>query len=451
MFNSQLLRRSSTLLTNLILAIWVGMSHANTLDAYREGKLAFGSGEYSAALAFFLQAEREGNGTASLTYNIGVTHFKLGNREQAKVYFKRLLPLEKWRAVAEINLGVIARAEGDEALSNVFFRDALQQTDSDKLKALILHYLGESDEPKEPEADNPISWTRLASLSYGYDENPALVRDDLDIAGVQNHSDRYTEGVAFLGAKIRTKPTQAWHLGLTGYSRNLASSDELDFVKYAAHTRYAYDTGKWTLTPGAELGHATLDNSQYLRDISLTFEAAREFKSVDLFTTLKATHNQGGSRFRFLDGSRYSLKLGLRGSIMSGNGPAGQWQIAYRYEQNNRDDIDTSERFISFSPQRSYFEARLQFDLTERLITGFQAMRRDSHYPDAIRITSAEGESVVAQKRNDELLSLRWFANYRFTDRLRSIVSLRYLENSSTLSAYEYDSAQATAGFEYAF
>lgn len=448
---------SKFLLTACLLATGAGVvtlpltANAAASAAYDLGKKAFSEGDYPLALSHFSQAEQAGNQPPNLYYNLGVTHYKLGDLPSARQYFERLLPYDSWRALASLNLGVITHTEGKPEVAKIFFRDALQQTNSDKLKTMIHSYLGETDEAIQTPADSAVTWTRFASLAYGYDENPALIRDDIVLPDIQNTSDRFTESAIHFGAKIPTTASQAFNVSFTGYSRNLTSSDKLDFVKYLINSSYDFNIGSWTLTPGIKLGNATLDTSQYLHDSELYFATIKHFKHTTLRLDIGASHNEGGSEFHFLDGWQHELKLEFKGDIFTSKQTIGQWSIGYRYENNNRTDIDSPERFISFSPQRGVLRLKVSLDLTEKLSTTYQVQQRESWYADRTRISLPEQDPVISDKRRDKQRSMDWSFNYDFTDRFHGVLAARYIENISTIEAYDYDSSQATFGLEYQF
>ncbi|MGJ8686860.1 MAG: tetratricopeptide repeat protein [Spongiibacteraceae bacterium] len=418
---------------------------------YDLGKLAFREGDYALALSHFSRAEQTGEQAPSLYYNLGVTHYKLGDFPSARLYFEQLLAYETWTALAILNLGAVTHAEGKPGVAKIFFRDALQQTDSDKLKTMIRGYLGETEENIQTPTKQDVTWTRFASLAYGYDENPALIRDDIELPDIENTSDRFTESAVHFGSKIPTTASQAFKVSFTGYSRNLASSDKLDFTKYLLNSSYDFNLDSWTLTTGIKFGNATLDTSQYLQDSELYITTNKRFKHTSLHLDIGANSNEGGSGFHFLDGWQHDLKFELKSDISTKQKIIGQWSIYYRYENNDRADIKTTDRFISFSPQRSILNLKLKLDLTEKLSTTYQVQQRESWYADRIRISPPEQEPVLSDKRRDKRRSMDWSFKYDFTDRFHGVLTARYIENISTIEAYDYDSSQANFGFEYQF
>ncbi|HEX7027026.1 MAG TPA: hypothetical protein VF268_07275, partial [Gammaproteobacteria bacterium] len=75
----------------------VPLSANQSRETAQQGLEAFKSGDYRQALDYFLQAERGGDNSESLQYNIAVSFYRLKRFQEAEQRFIRLIELPKWR------------------------------------------------------------------------------------------------------------------------------------------------------------------------------------------------------------------------------------------------------------------------------------------------------------------------------------------------------------------
>ena len=91
-------RYTLALLIPIVALVFVALAmpaHAN--DAFEAGIEAFEGGNYDKALRSFRKAEEQGVRTPQLRYNLGATHYRLGNYEQAAEAFRFLAQNPDWR------------------------------------------------------------------------------------------------------------------------------------------------------------------------------------------------------------------------------------------------------------------------------------------------------------------------------------------------------------------
>src|SRR3989338_855471 len=71
---------------------------------------AFNQGNYEQALGLFEAAERAGDQSDSLDYNIAVSLYRLGRYEEAKERFLLLVDKPEWQGLVRHNPGLVAAA-----------------------------------------------------------------------------------------------------------------------------------------------------------------------------------------------------------------------------------------------------------------------------------------------------------------------------------------------------
>jgi len=77
-------------------------------QAFNRAVTAFQTGNFQEALADFLEARREGIDSSQLTYDLGVTYYRLARYSEARHEFSALVDIPSLAALAHYNLGLVA-------------------------------------------------------------------------------------------------------------------------------------------------------------------------------------------------------------------------------------------------------------------------------------------------------------------------------------------------------
>ncbi|RPH47324.1 MAG: hypothetical protein EHM84_08240, partial [Lysobacterales bacterium] len=178
-----------TLMLSSIVAV------ADARDEFRQGIEAFRAGDYATAVTQFQAAERAGMRDARLSFNLGSSFFKLGDLDAARERFLAIANDPTWGALAQYNLGLIDERQGYMEAAESHYRAALTRTDSEQIRSLAQHKLGET--PRRVPYDAEPGWTGFASFGSGFDDNVVLTADP-SVLDVSDEGDAFVS--ALLGA-----------------------------------------------------------------------------------------------------------------------------------------------------------------------------------------------------------------------------------------------------------
>lgn len=447
-------RLSLTLVSVLLFVVLKSAAAQASADlSYQQAKMAFSKGLFSQAAALFFDAERLGYREPNLHYNLGVTHFKLGEFQAAAQRFRRLLNEPRWSDLALLNLGVVAQAQGEPALARVYYRDGAVNAKSEALRASFAQHLQAmgyelpAQEVSQPEpTPSAIQTTALLSMAYGADDNPALVDKDIDLPDVDEGSDRFTETYAYGAATFWQSGAHELSASASAYSRNFSSSDIFDVLGSTVAFNYRWQGQRWSLKPNLRLEHYEVDTEAYTSLAGVGVDIRRH-GAVQWRLSVAGAHVEAGEHYQFLDGGRYQAMTSI-GDALGSNGDLGRWEIGYRYEVNDRRDSRDERRTLDFSPRRgtAFFDVDWQF--ATRWSTELSLNYRESRYHGRNSLVSGEGSEIVFDKRVDERFAARWALRFRATESLHSVLRLGHQDSHSSLSVYDYRGRQASLALQ---
>ncbi|MDZ7645466.1 MAG: tetratricopeptide repeat protein [Woeseiaceae bacterium] len=129
-------------------------------DAWSEGRSAFASGDYAAALDAFERAKSGNQSGPAVYYNIGVSQYRLQDYAAARRTFTLLdKRFPAMRPLAQYNLGLVALKLGRADVARRHFRSSyLLAGDDPKLRALASTQLRRLVDDSEPAAE----WLRAS-------------------------------------------------------------------------------------------------------------------------------------------------------------------------------------------------------------------------------------------------------------------------------------------------
>ncbi len=99
-------------------------------ESNREAISLFHSGKFEEALEKFQEISTKFPDSASTHTNLGMTHFKLGDRANARSHLLTAVTLNPKDVIAFNNLGIVSLSEGDDLTAISYFKKAIQVSPS---------------------------------------------------------------------------------------------------------------------------------------------------------------------------------------------------------------------------------------------------------------------------------------------------------------------------------
>ncbi len=405
-----------TLLLTLLLPLsWA----AAASSAFERGLAAFEAGRYAEAVDAFRTAQRQGERSAALRYNLGVSYYRLQRYGEAQASFKSLLNHATMAAAAAYNLGLIENARGNERGAVPWFRRALRLADDANMRRLsrkALVSLGATP-PSTSRGGESVSELGLA---YGSDSN---IVDPTSTA--TDSSDSYLELFASYAHISRSGASfNALYL-----SQDYAEVNNYDLSFIALRGSWPLRQRGWQLSLGPLLTQSQLGGLDYEQHLGAELSSQHPLSGgAQLRTRLRLSQISSGDR-PALEGDQQRLRLEYR------FGGTDQ-RLYYEWEQNNRTDTTTA----SFSPTRHSIKYRLDVALTRAWTARASLRYRDSQYP-----------SLSGSARSDQLASLELQARLALSRALALKLIYKLSDNRSNLTQYDYQRNNVRAGIALRF
>jgi len=398
--------------------------------AFERGVAAFGSGDYEAALNWFVVAQRSGLDTPGLHYDLGATYFRLQRYAEAEAEFAALARNPDWAALASYNLGLIAQRTGRTAQAREYYQEALRTTTDADLRALAAKALGRL------EIAQPTRVVAVASLSGGYDSNATLT-PDAATAGTSHQGDFFAESLGGLSYRLLGNAAS----GLTAQGgflvRKYRDLHEFDQTGWRLGLSHETASAGWLTFLGGFYDTIYFGGDPFQRAAVVEGRVTRRLGASELRGRYEYQHIEGGGGFEYLDGWQQNLTLDA--GFASG---AALGRFGYELELNDRRDLQQGADFLSFSPTRhTVFASAL---LPNRGGWGLEERGdyRFSRYNDPYVLS---GQQIT---REDRRYGITMHAYHRISGPWRFFVDYSGYRNDSTIDTYDYTRHQALAGIE---
>ena len=399
--------------------LWLtSLAHA---DDWADGSAAFASGDLESALAYFESARDRGLAGPAVHYNIAVCLYELGRWEAAGETFTFIASQFPGMAgLANYNLGLVARRQGEPAVAIDYFLAAYRQSEGDAtIQTLASSQLAEL----EPEAALVSRWGGAFGARAGYDDNVAL-RDSSEVPlGVTTESPMLDVFASLAGPYAGSGEGFRFEGSL--YAVRYFDADEFDQNEINAGGLYEWRPNAWRIQLGASLAAGWLGGDPFDRRIGLNFNAYRylgENASVGiawfyddiregdgLYAGIAGWRSHAVGRFRWFsnDGRRFLLRI--------------------RHERNDRVDPGVS-------PTRS--EMTVDYRFQPDLGWGYEAglSYRHSRFAD------------LAIARTEDLWSVRFGVTRTLLEDWTLLAEYRYENNDSSDPTFSYDRNVLTVG-----
>lgn len=411
-------------LTCLLAVALVRAGSAAADDPYAEGVSAFKQGDYQQALELFLRARATGRDSAALQYNLGVTYYRLERYDEAARVFQALRSRQP--ALAAYNLGLVARARGDQALAVQRFREAYRAAGPEnRLRSLASTAL----ERYGAAPDEPDALAGGVQMAAGYDDNVSFEPAD----SREGRDDAFLEGYAW--SRYSQRLSGADRLALLGglYVLGFADHGEYDMVDLTARAAWTRELpGRWEWSMAAQGNRLWQDGSRALDSaagrVSVERPLARRWRTGVSYTV---TRFMAATAYDYLDGTRHEIA-----SMLEYDAPAWGLRLRYAYRRDDRSDFREGERFYSYSPRSHRLSLSADRALGAGWTVGAEVQWRRLRYDDP-DVYTVDGD-IVRQRREDTYSGVDLDLRRRLGEHWRIFVEYRHSRNDSNIDANEY-------------
>ncbi|HUF22441.1 MAG TPA: tetratricopeptide repeat protein [Burkholderiales bacterium] len=390
--------------------------------AFEAGIGASRAGDDIEALKQFQRAQAAGLDRAALYYNLGVTHYRLGNYPAARNSFQRLTRHETLAALAHYNLALVALRLNEKDEAHRQFLIAHRLTEDPKLRYLARQQVGQL----APDTQEGKRWSATVSAGAGYDDNLVVQ----DTGGAASTGDQFFE--LFLGGTGTVHGTRRDGVNLYGsaYLVEYLDNDAFSMSFLRGGAARAKELGGWAAEAGGELELSTLGDRDYLRTLSARVSGKR---AIAAGATLELRYRFSDVRardsiFSYLDGYQHRFSVeGYRAQ------PNGWLRGRGSFEMNDRDDLREGSVFTSFSPTRAGIRAEYGRNIDANWEISASLGLVASRYRDANVLADAS-----RVRRSDDQLQIGLNVARTLDRRWQIGADYQYYDNDSNLGAYEY-------------
>lgn len=433
----------------LVITLSAAALNAGAADpAFEQGKRAFNSGDYESALKHFDQAWINGIGTATLTYNRAVTLYKLGRLEAAKHEFSSLLLNVKWVHLARYNLGWIAEEQGrmEEAyaryvkVSKFADNESLKRLANEKLEQLQVYAPAKETEEIANSGKNAV----LLSLGFAADDNATGLADEL-VSRATEASDTYFNALAYGHHYVSGERYNGVKFYGLAQLRRYKVFNSFDSTVAGAGTSVEFPLWGWNFDIGGRLLHIGVDTGTLANQYSVLTKAAKRFGSGRLEGQYQSSFFAADEEYLYLEGWQHQLKIGWQhkfGQVVLS--PELTWQM------NDRENKETEENFISYSPTRTGLALKARWEFSQRWRFYSKLGWLNASYSDENRLTDIGGEELIAQ-RDTTYTEFMLGARYRLAPRWFVKGEYDMINSDDNYQLYSYSKNVAALKLEYAW
>ena len=414
-----------------------GASTAGT-QAFNRAVAAFQTGKYRRALAGFLEARRDGINSSQLTYDLGVTYYRLRRYPEAQLEFSALVNIPSLAALAHYNLGLVAMRLHDKARALAEFNNAYVSAGNPGLRALASEALARVN-TRPPVASR---WTVFGDATFGYDSNVALTSESTVFTPAHRGSSLYSLSAGAIG-QVSGSTQRGWQVVGTFYRVIYPKVSEFDQTYLHFGGQYQWKQGNWSPRLGLYAGTVTLGGADFENlvtfsaDTRLHTSANNEWRGFYRYTRIR-----GSSGFDYLTGWHQSL--GVEDALHFDNADL---KFGYAFDFNERDNFNSPSQFLSASPTDNGLYAVYNWHINDALEAFWEADYQHSHYQGAdIVIENGAATSVF---REENWWSTGLGVRYAWSARWAVRISGRFTDNRSNIVPYSYHSNQILVSLEY--
>lgn len=392
-----------------------------------DGKTLFNRGDYQGALAWFQQQDSAGHSTPANTYNIAVTLYRLQRYAEASTLFRALTRQPEWQPLADYNLGLIARDQGNADEARRYFRLAANQPGNTRIRSLAAQRLNELD-GRAPRKPGNIA---LISLGGGHDSNAAHRSDDLT-QGASSGTDNYTELLGLAQTYIEGRPGNGTRVYAIAFQRNFRHIDSVDSQVLGGNIDFEHPLHGLATRTSAKLLNIRVGGQALANELELEFKLSKAWPNTAVSLAWLPAHFRASSHYPQLDGSRQRLELGWRHT-----GRTVALNAMYRHETNDRADYDNGTTMASYSPTRDYWQGGASWNVARALEVGVTLSYEDSRYPGVDTLRDTDGNIKTAH-RDNATTRLSAIVQYNFAPAWDLHVVYDHVRSSDSFNLYTY-------------
>jgi hypothetical protein len=259
--------------------------------------------DYAAALkrSAAVTARMEG---PAVQYNIGVAAYRLPALRQSARCVRAGRPHADDGGACDYNLGLVAKAQGDERAAIDAFAAVYSQTDDERLRSLARAQL---DSVAEAAPSRELTWVAFAASGIGYDDNVTLTSNGQAL-GIAREEDVYADTL-LVGSVLLAS---SWRIDADASFLNYADLNEFDQWGLGTGGRYRFALDAWTLDVGAQLNTTYLDGERFDVRQAVYVQAMRPLSTaLALRARYRLSNVDGSDRYPGLDGLRHEVTARL--------------------------------------------------------------------------------------------------------------------------------------------
>ena len=412
------------------------------------GISAFNEGRYQEALTHFEQQEREASSTDSLQYNIAVSLFRLQRYDEAKQRFQSLVDKPQWQVLVQYNLGLLAQAQGQREEAMRLFRAGAQQQENERVATLARSKLAELETAAttaRPPTPAPAKrFSSVVSLSGGDDSNATSLASDL-LDSSNNAGDSFHELLAFGQYQISGSARDGLNVYALGFDRAFNEFSRLDSRVLGGGFGYVKPFGGYQFETGLRLTRTSLDSEEVADQTQLSLGVSKALSFGTLNLDLRVSRFDAARPYAQIDGEQQQLELGWRKSVGDFT-----FKTRYRYEENDRQDLQRGGAFSSYSPTRHALRAEMRWQASAKLSTGLAAEYIDSQYEGLNRLREIDG-SIKQAQREGEQRKLNADIAYRLNPNWLVRAQYQLTDQRDNFDIYQYDKHRVFASIEFQY
>ena len=426
---------------NWLLLIVVAFFTANafaTSSANITGKQLFQERKYQQAFDYFKRQEAAGRGSNVNTYNMAVCLYRLNRYAESRRLFLKLSSDNRWRPLANYNLGLIARMIGTPGEARHYFTLAANQRTNTKIRTLALRRLDAY--PKE--STNRGKWIALVRARAGHDTDAARLPPDL-LATSSQGADNYMEVLGFAQSWITGKPNDGVKFYALALDRRFNTLHSVDTQVVGGNVSYAHKFYGLQTESGMKLMHTNIHGVSVSDQLQARFALSQDFSGNQLSIVWMPSHYFASSAYPQVEGSQQRVELSWRYDT-----PAATLKAKYRYEVNNRADLTQGATFASYSPTRNGFKGEALWRFSPRIRADAFVTYQHSVYAGINSMVDTNGLVKTAQRINNKSTAGGWLA-YQISPPWTLRLSFTHVKSADNFNLYSYSSSNISASIAY--
>lgn len=384
---------------------------------------AFEAEDYARALLLFERSRDAGSAGPAVHYNIGVCQYELGDYAEAEATFRQLgNNFPAMRALAEYNVGMTLFLRDRREEAEEHFVYARDNSTDEMLVSLARTALTRLNPATAEIPPRNTSWAGLFDVTFGFDDNVALV-DESTIPVGQTVDSPFAEVVAVVTGPLSGGPGMRFDGSF--YSVSYDDADGFDQSVIRLGGFYHWQKSGWRLEAGPYLNRSTLDGDGFEQRLGVSLSARREIGATGTIG-LRLAHaevDELDPQYAFISGSRQQLTFSWDKYAENG-----RVTFEYQLEENDRRDPGVS-------PSRNRIRMRYRYTLNPRLSLDAAVSFRQSSYDDLL--VSRKEDLAEATLEFIKDLSNGWQFRGRYL----------WSDNDSSLSRFSYSRSRTSFGF----